>query len=399
METQTKNWRKQFIPLILGQSISLIGSSAVQFALMWWLASQTNSGTVLSIAGLFAFLPQLIIGPFAGVWVDRMDKKKVVITADLFTGLVALLLSLSIVITEAQIKFILLSLFLRAVASVFHTPAIQAIVPTLVPADELVEANSWNQFLQSGAYMLGPVIGAVLYSIAPLWVILLTDTLGAIIACSIIGRIKIKKITVSGESSTYFEELRLGFKEFVQNKNILKATIIGVCVMFFYLPLSSLFPLMTTNHFQLSALFGGIIEVIYAFGMLLGAVVIGKLNKKQNKLKQSIYGLIGISVVTALSGVTASSLIGFWLFALFSFLMGGFGNQFSIPFTAYIQEEIAAEKLGRFFSFYGSIMSIAMPAGLLLAGPMTDLLGINSWFLIAGICSLVISIIGYFSIK
>ncbi|MCT9925386.1 MFS transporter, partial [Enterococcus faecalis] len=73
MENQTKNWRKQFIPLILGQSISLIGSSAVQFALMWWLASQTNSGTVLSIAGLFAFLPQLIIGPFAGVWVDRMD--------------------------------------------------------------------------------------------------------------------------------------------------------------------------------------------------------------------------------------------------------------------------------------------------------------------------------------
>ncbi|MEK4946498.1 MFS transporter [Carnobacterium sp. FSL W8-0810] len=399
MENQTKNWRKQFVPLILGQSISLIGSSAVQFALMWWLASQTNSGTVLSIAGLFAFLPQLIIGPFAGVWVDRMDKKKVVIIADLFTGLVALFLSLSIVIAEAQITLILVSLFLRAVASVFHTPAIQAIVPTLVPADELVEANSWNQFLQSGAYMLGPVIGAVLYSIAPLWVILLTDTLGAIIACGIIGRIKIKKITASGETSSYFEELRLGFREFVQNKNILKVTIIGVFVMFFYLPLSSLFPLMTTNHFQLSALFGGIIEVVYAFGMLLGAVVIGKLNKKQNKLKQSIYGLIGISVVTVLSGATSGSLIGFWLFALFSFLMGGFGNQFSIPFTAYVQEEIAAEKLGRFFSFYGSIMSIAMPVGLLLAGPMTDLLGINSWFLIAGICSLVISIFGYFSIE
>jgi DHA3 family macrolide efflux protein-like MFS transporter len=189
MENQTKNWRKQFIPLILGQSISLIGSSAVQFALMWWLASQTNSGTVLSIAGLFAFLPQLIIGPFAGVWVDRMDKKRVVIVADLFTGLVALLLSLSIIVSEPQIAFILISLFLRAVASVFHTPAIQAIVPTLVPVDELVEANSWNQFLQSGAYMLGPVIGAILYSIVPLWVILMTDTLGAVIACIIITQL------------------------------------------------------------------------------------------------------------------------------------------------------------------------------------------------------------------
>ncbi|MET2129729.1 MFS transporter [Enterococcus faecium] len=199
MENQTKNWRKQFIPLILGQSISLIGSSAVQFALMWWLASQTNSGTVLSIAGLFAFLPQLIIGPFAGVWVDRMDKKRVVIVADLFTGLVALLLSLSIIVSEPQIAFILISLFLRAVASVFHTPAIQAIVPTLVPVDELVEANSWNQFLQSGAYMLGPVIGAILYSIVPLWVILMTDTLGAVIACIIIGRINIKKLRYLGK--------------------------------------------------------------------------------------------------------------------------------------------------------------------------------------------------------
>ena len=104
-------------------------------------------------------------------------------------------------------------------------------------------------------------------------------------------------------------------------------------------------------------------------------------------------------MVTVLSGAPSGGLIGFWLFALFSFLIGGFGNQYSIPFASYVQEEITAEKLGRFFSFYGSIMGIAMPAGLLLAGTMTDLLGINSWFLIAGICSLVISIIDYFSIK
>lgn len=127
--------------------------------------------------------------------------------------------------------------------------------------------------------------------------------------------------------------------------------------------------------------------------------IIKSANRKQNKLKQSIYGLIGISIVTVLSGITSVNLIGFWLFVFCSFLMGGFGNQFNIPFYSYVQEEIPTEKLGRFFSFYGSIMSIAMPLGLLLAGPMTDLLGINTWFLIAGTFSLMISIIGYFSIK
>ena len=188
-------------------------------------------------------------------------------------------------------------------------------------------------------------------------------------------------------------------KEFIENRKILYVTIIGVCVMFFYLPLSSLFPLMTTSHFKLSAAYGGIVEFVFAFGMLIGSIVIGKLNRKQNKLKQSIYGLIGISIVTVLSGITSVNLIGFWLFVFCSFLMGGFGNQFNIPFYSYVQEEIPTEKLGRFFSFYGSIMSIAMPLGLLLAGPMTDLLGINTWFLIAGTFSLMISIIGYFSIK
>lgn len=399
MKKPTEKWRKQFILLVLGQTTSLIGSSAVQFAMMWWLASQTNSGKVLSLAGLVAFLPQLVIGPFAGVWIDRMDKKKIAIIADLFTGCVALILSFSIVLNGPKISFILVSLFLRAVASVFQTPAIQSIVPTLVPTEELIEANSWNQFLQSGAYMLGPVIGAVLYSAIPLWIVLLTDTFGALIASVILSRIKIKEMMTVEKETSYLEELRIGFQEFVQHKDILNVTVTGALIMFFYLPLSSLFPLMTTNHFQLSAAYGGAIEFVYASGMMIGAFVLGKFNKKQNKLKQSNYGLIGISLMTILSGITPANLVGFWLFALYSLWMGSFGNQFTIPFTAYVQEVVPAEKLGRFFSFYGSIMSATMPLGLLVAGPMSDLLGINSWFLIAGIFSLIISLIGYSNLR
>ncbi|MGX7394505.1 MFS transporter [Carnobacterium mobile] len=103
--------------------------------------------------------------------------------------------------------------------------------------------------------------------------------------------------------------------------------------------------------------------------------------------------------MTILSGITPANLVGFWLFALYSLWMGSFGNQFTIPFTAYVQEVVPAEKLGRFFSFYGSIMSATMPLGLLVAGPMSDLLGINSWFLIAGIFSLIISLIGYSTLR
>ena len=82
------NWKRNFLTIAGGQTVSLIGSAAVQFSLIWWLASETGSPIMMSIAGVFAFLPQLILGPFVGVWVDRLSRKTVIIAADLFIGLV-----------------------------------------------------------------------------------------------------------------------------------------------------------------------------------------------------------------------------------------------------------------------------------------------------------------------
>ncbi len=64
-------WKRNFFTITIGQTISIVGSSAVQFTLIWWIASNTSSPLMLAMAGLFAFLPQLLLGPFAGVWVDR----------------------------------------------------------------------------------------------------------------------------------------------------------------------------------------------------------------------------------------------------------------------------------------------------------------------------------------
>jgi DHA3 family macrolide efflux protein-like MFS transporter len=85
----TDSWKRDFLVIALDQTISLIGSSAVQFALIWWLASETSSALMLSLAGLLAFLPQLVLGPFAGVLIDRLKRKTVIIGADLFMSLAA----------------------------------------------------------------------------------------------------------------------------------------------------------------------------------------------------------------------------------------------------------------------------------------------------------------------
>lgn len=67
-------WKKQSITIYAGQAFSLLGSSAVQFAVIWWLTIQTESAVTLTLASIVAFIPGMIIGPFAGVWIDRYNR-------------------------------------------------------------------------------------------------------------------------------------------------------------------------------------------------------------------------------------------------------------------------------------------------------------------------------------
>lgn len=377
-------WKKHYLTILAGQTVSLIGSSAVQFALIWWLAEQTESALVLSLVGLVAFLPQMILGPFVGVWLDRWKRKHIVIIADLATGFAALVLSLWFLLGSPSYLGVILVIFVRSLMGVFHTPSIQAIVPLLVPEEELVQANSWAQFLQSGAFMLGPVLGAAMYAVFPLWLILLTDLIGALAASFTLWIIAVPEMPTLIRQQHYFEELKDGIQVFRQDKALLSVMIFGFLAMIFFFPLSSLFPLMTRVHFDLSAWFASVVEFAYAFGMMIGAILIGMRKHWQDKLWAAQIGNLGIGFTILVSGLTASDMKGYWLFVAMCVLMGAFGNLFNIPFTAYLQETVAPEKLGRVFSLFGSVMSAAMPLGLLIAGPVSEKEGIAFWFAISG---------------
>lgn len=387
-------WRKKYLTILSGQTVSLIGSSAVQFALIWWLTNESKSAIMLSLAGLSAYLPQMFLGPFVGVWLDRLKRKYVVIAADLFMGLVALGLSIWFLWGSPGYLVVIAALFLRSLANVFHTPSIQAIVPLLVPEEELVKANSWNQFLQSGAFMLGPVLGTVMFAAMPLWVILLTDLIGALAACLTLWIVEVPDIP-RGEETTqhYLQELKDGFRVFKEDPPMLVIMFFSFFIMIFYLPLGILFPLMTNVHFELSAWFASVVEFSYAVGMMVSAFLIGMKKEWREKLLAAQLANVGLGITFIGSGLAPANLVGYWLFVFFCIFMGGMGNLYNIPFTSYLQETVPPEKLGRVFSLFGSVMSTAMPIGLLLAGPLSERLGIARWFLISGILTIIFSLL------
>jgi len=392
--TEAARWKRDFLVIASGQTISLIGSSAVQFALIWWLASETSSALMLSLAGLLAFLPQLVLGPFAGVWVDSLKRKTVIIGADLFIACAAGVFALLFFFGSPPYWTACVVLGVRAIGNVFHTLAIQAAVPMLVPMEELVRANGWSQFMQSGAFMLGPVLGAALYAAFPLPVIMLTDVLGAVIACVCVAVIRIPDPPREKQKRpNVFREMKECAAVLLRDKRLCIVTLASTICMVFYLPISSLYPLMISVHLSGTAWHASIIGFVYAGGMMLCAAIVSTYGEIKNKLPLVHIALIGFGVTALLCGILPADLSVFWVFALLCALMGASGNLSNIPYMAYLQQTIPPEAQGRVFSLVVSLMSLAMPIGLLIAGPIAEAYGVAQWFFISGIAMIVIMLI------
>lgn len=379
-------WQRKFFTIAIGQAVSLVGSSAVQFALIWWLASETESPFMMAMSGLVAFLPQIILGPFAGVWIDRLKRKYVVITADLFMGIIAVIFAAALWKGHPPYWTACLILGVRSVGNVFHTPAIQSIIPQLVPAEKLLKANGWSQFMQSGAFMLGPVLGAALYAAFPLPVVLLTDFFGALAASITVAVVRIPEPEHNHQQVPHFlREMKEGAQIVLKDKKLMRLLAAGTISMIFFMPLSSYYPLMSSSYFNGTAWHGSVVEFAYAFGMMAVSIGFGSMGKGKNKITTAFVGLAGIAVTCFISGILPPTMWAWAVFAFVCLLMGGFGAVYNIPCMAYMQETIPPEAQGRAFSLIGTMMSLTMPMGLLLSSPVAERYGVPMWFLISGI--------------
>ena len=161
MNYSNGKWVQTYILIWSGQFISMLSSYAVQFAITIWLSLEHQSAEVLAFAGMAAILPQAIIGPFAGVLIDRWNRKTVLIVSDLFLALCAFVMSILLKYDSGNLNWIYLILVLRSVGNAFQTPAVQTIAPLIVPEKELIRVAGINQVLRSMCGIASPAIGTL----------------------------------------------------------------------------------------------------------------------------------------------------------------------------------------------------------------------------------------------
>jgi len=393
-----RKWAARFFTIWTGQAFSLFGSQLVQFALVWWLAQKSGSATVLAIATLAAILPQVLIGPFAGALVDRWNRRLIMIVADGSIALFTLLLAWLFATGRVQIWHVYVVMALRALGTAFHFPAMSASTPLMVPKEHLTRISGMNQTLQGLMALVAPPLGALLISVIPTQGVLFIDIGTALLAILPLLFLSVpqpeRKETTAHEKPSLLRDVRDGINYVRRWPGLVMILLIAVLLNFLLTPTGSLMPLLITKHFGKGALEFGLTDSAWGLGVIVGGILLGVWGGFRRKVVTAFMGVTGIGIGVMLVAFAPSNAFLLALGAMgFIGLMNSMANG---PLTALMQAIIRPDMQGRVNGLVNSVASAMTPLGLLIAGPVSDLIGIRSWYWIAGIVTLAMGIMGFF---
>lgn len=388
------SWKKSFFTIYLGQAFSILSSSAIQFSIIWWITVTTESPIAITIASVVGLLPQAVIGPFAGVWIDRFNRKTVMMLADSVTAAGSLILFLFCFIGTPALWLVYVVLFIRALGETFHKPSLSAVIPQLVPKEELTKAGGLGQMVSSACSIVGPMLGALLMSVATLKEAMLVDITGAALAVLTLSFIKITKpLSATGDKIHVITDMKKGFADIRLNKPLLRMFIPFFLTTIIFTPIGNMLPLMVKNYFGGGAWHSGLVQTVFSVGMLLSSGIIGIIGGMKKQFLMISLSITTLGAAAALSGLVPPTM--FWVFCVLVFVIGACAMCFNIPFNAYVQKSIPEENLGKVMSLMTSALSFAAPIGMFIAGPVAEMIGVSNWMLGAGILIIITGALAY----
>jgi DHA3 family macrolide efflux protein-like MFS transporter len=388
---------KPFLALWAGQALSLVGSSAVQFALIWWLTQETGSPAVLAMAALLGLLPTVALGPVIGVLVDRWDRKRVMMAADGLVALASLALALLYFAGTATVGVVFLILFLRGLGGAFHSPAMLASTSLMVPDEHLTRIQGLNQLLQGGVGIVAAPLGALLLGLLPMTGVMLVDVGTALFALIPLAFIRVppprRDDRTSGEPvGSIWSEMVAGGRYLVKRRGhvtlVVMAALINMCLV----PAFSLLPLLVSEKLGGDALRLGWLTSALGIGTIAGGIALGVWGGTRRRILTVLPALVGLGVGVIALGLApgqAPALAAILFVGLVAPLANG-------PIQAILQATVAADYQGRVFTLIGSIAGAMAPLGLLLAAPVAEALGVRAWYVAGGLLSIAMGIAGFF---
>jgi MFS transporter, DHA3 family, macrolide efflux protein len=395
-EVENPHWRRTFFPIWIGQALSLIGSRMVGFALIWYITESTGSAIILTTLALVGHLPELILGPFAGALVDRWNRQKVMIIADGAIAFLTFVIALLFAFDLIQLWHIYVLMFGRSIGGAFHFTAMAASTSLMVPKERFTKIQGINQLLQGFLAIIAAPLGALAIELMEIGDIMFIDVVSAAIAIAPLFFVTIPQpeIVTTDEQranpvKTMFADVGEGFRYVVKWKGLLYVLLLATGINAIVNPAFTLLPLLISDTFGLGAPALATIQTTLGIGTILGSLILSVWGGFKRKVYTSSAALavstIGL-LLMAIAPVNAfwMLIVGIAIFALLNPIVNG-------PFMAIFQDSVDPNMQGRVFALIGTMAGAASPIGLMIAGPVSEFFGVQSWFLVGAVYTIFMS--------
>jgi DHA3 family macrolide efflux protein-like MFS transporter len=397
---KSKTWAPRFFTIWTGQAFSLLGSQLVSFAVIWWLTQTTGSATILATATLVGLVPQVVLGPFTGTLVDRWSRRLTMIFADGFIALATIGLAILFALGHVQIWQVYALLFVRSVCGGFHWPAMQASTTLMVPKEQYARIQGLNQMLQGGMSIASAPLGALLLAWIPMQAILAIDVVTATFAIIPLFFFQVpqpERNDLQPEAlgkSTFWQDFRAGFRYVWSWPGLMLIGVMATVINFLLTPAFSLLPILVTKHFIGQAIQLATLESFSGIGFIVGGLILSAWGGFKRRIVTTLVGLLAMGAGCLVMGLLPSS--AFLLAVGTMFFIGVMSPIVNGPLLAAVQAAVAPEMQGRVFTLITTMASAMSPIGLMIAGPIADKLGVQTWFIIGGVVTIGMGIIGVF---
>jgi len=357
----------------------------VQYAIFWHITLKSKSGGMMTLFALVGLLPMCVIAPFAGVWADRYNRKRIINIADASVAFFSLVAAVMLTLGIDSYVMLFVCALIRALGAGVQMPAVNAFIPQIVPKEHLTRVNGIQGGIQSFVALSTPMLAAALMATAPLQTLFLVDVVTAAIGISIVlFFVKIPewgKAPPTRTAAGYLHEFREGAKYIRGHGYLLRMIAVSAAFMFLAAPAGLLTPLQAARKFggevwRLSA-----IEVAFSSGMMAGGILMGAWGGLKNRV-----GTMALScALCGLFDIALGLIPSFWPYIAVMGLIGIALPLYNAPSMSLMQASVDPAFMGRVLSVFTMATGAMMPVGMLLFGPLADVVSIDILLVITGL--------------
>lgn len=400
---EQKLFTKNFIFLILGQAISLFGNFILKLALSMYVLEQSGSASIFAAVLSIATIPTILLSPLGGILADRANKKNIMVILDILTGICVLCTSFFLY-KENDIAIISILLVLLSILSAFETPTVQACIPSMLTGENITKGNAVVNQIASISYLIAPIMGAVVYSIFGLKIVMYASIFcffsTALLECFI--DIPYKRFQ---KNETVFGIVKNDFCQsinfiFQKQKNILNILIFtAFCRVFVMGVVLVGLPYIVRTVLLLNVKYYGIAESSLAIATIVGSIIAGIIAEKF-KIKNLSFVIVMMGIFMMIAGtafIIWNHTIIIYIIQVISFC----GIQiaisiFSIFTVSFIQKKTPNDMIGKIMAYTSMITLCMQPIGQMLYGFLFDIFYYTISVVLIG-TGLIVCVMAYYA--